>query len=327
LTQLIQASRIEEYLADPENTEKKEGGSFTDESVRLFGYFGLMQVLRVHCLLGDYHLAMKTIQHIDFKVEVPLFYQIPACHVTLYYYMGFSYLMLRRYVDAIRTFSDILSFLSKTAGVNALSYQYDATVKKQEQMYTLLMLALALCPRPVDEAIEKKLRENYGEKQHRLQRGEDLCFEECFNFACPKFVTASISDLNFDSVENFRQNEAFDRQSHLFLKEVKQQQFLPKIGAYMKLYTAITVQKLAQLCEIDEETLCTQLLCVMQKTQQRVCDGGAPLDGPRQVCSEVEFYLDGDMVHINANQEEKPHSEVFLEQILKYQDLLKKMDS
>merc|ERR1712146_748204 len=147
-----------------------------------------------------------------------------------------------------------------------------------------------------------KLRENYGEKQHRLQRGEDLCFEECFNFACPKFVTASISDLNFDSVENFRQNEAFDRQSHLFLKEVKQQQFLPKIGAYMKLYTAISTAKLATLCEMDEEALRDQLMCVMHKTSQRVRKSGAPLEGELQSCSEVEFYLDGDMVHINAQR-------------------------
>merc|ERR1712224_147799 len=109
--------------------------------------------------------------------------------------------------------------------------------------------------------------------------------------ACPKFVTASASEL--ENFESFRQNEAFERQSNLFLQEVKQQQFLPRIGAYMKLYTAITIQKLAALCEIDEETLLTQLMCVIHKTQQCVRQGGAPLDGERQSCSEVEFFIDG----------------------------------
>merc|ERR1719253_1701907 len=93
----------------------------------------------------------------------------------------------------------------------------------------------------------------------------------------------------------------------------------------MKLYTAITTSKLAQLCEMDEEALRDQLMCVMHKTRQRVRRSGAPLDGEVEPCSEVEFYLDGDMVHINAEREERPHSEVFLEHILKYQDLLKKM--
>jgi len=323
LHQLIKTSKIKEYLEDPENPNGLPGGSFKDETTRLFGYFGVMQLLRMHSLLADYHLAMQTIDCIDFDAEVPLFYKIPACHVTLYYYMGFAYLMLRRYVDAIKTFSDILVFLSKTSGVNNLSYQYDQMVKKQDQMYALLLICMALCPRPVDESLEKTMRDKHGEKQARLQRGEELCFEELFSYACPKFISAALPD--FDRPENFNPNEAHQRQKDLFLQEVKEQQFLPRIGSYMKLYTAIKTSKLAQLCEMDEEGLRDQLMCVMHKTQQRVRQKGSPLEGELQLCSEVEFYLDGDMVHINAQRTERPHSEVFLEQILKFQDLLRKM--
>jgi translation initiation factor 3 subunit L len=324
---IIRVSLIEEYLANPENPNKRKG-AFTSESVRLFGYFALLQLLRMHSILGDYHLAMKTIERIDFGAEVPLFYQIPACHVTLFYYMGFAYLMLRRYVDSIRTFNDILAFLAKTTGVNSMSYQHDAMVKKQEQMYALLLLALALCPRPLDEGIERTIRDktDYRDKQARLQRGEEICFEELFQYACPKFVSPANPD--FDNTDGFNPNEAHQRQMKLFLSEVKQQQFLPKIGAYMKLYTAISTSKLATLCEMDEEALRDQLMCVMHKTMQKVRNpigGGAPLAGETQSCSEVDFYLDGDMVHINAQREERPHSEVFLEHIIKYQDLLKKM--
>merc|ERR1719198_593174 len=137
LETLVKSSKIEAYLASP---EENQGPSSKDETTRLLGYFSLMQLLRMHSLLGDYHLAMQTIDCIDIHQEVPLFYKIPACHVTLYYYMGFAYLMMRRYSDSIRTFSDILVFLSKTSGVNSLSYQYDAMVKKQDQMYALCRL-------------------------------------------------------------------------------------------------------------------------------------------------------------------------------------------
>jgi translation initiation factor 3 subunit L len=326
LHQLVRSSLIEEFLANPSNPEGRTRGAFSDESVKLIGYFALMQQLRMHSLLGDYQLAMQTIGKIDLCAEVPLFYQIPACHVTLYYYMGFAYLMLRRYVDSIRTFSDILAFLSKTTGVNSLSYQHDAMVKKQEQMFSLLLLALALCPRPLDEGIERTIKDgknDYRDKQARLQRGEMLAFEEIFQYACPKFVSASPPD--YDNIEHFNANEAHSRQLKLFLAEVKQQQFLPKIGAYMKLYTAISTSKLAALCEMDEEALRDQLMCVMHKTRQCVRKSGTPMDGEFQSCSEVEFYLDGDMVHINAQREERPHAEVLLEHILKYKDLLTKM--
>merc|ERR1719393_937773 len=158
LHQLVRYSRIEEWLQNPDEPNGRNG-AFTDESTRLIGYFALMQLLRMHSLLGDYRLAMQTIERIDFHVEVPLFYSIPACHVTLYYYMGFAYLMLRRYVDAINTFSNILAFLSKTAGVNSLSYQCEAMRKKEEQMYALLLLARSLSPRPLDEALERYILE------------------------------------------------------------------------------------------------------------------------------------------------------------------------
>lgn len=303
LHKLVRTTHIEEYLADPTNPQGRSGAAFTDESTRYLGYFALMQLLRVHSLLGDYRLAMQTVECIDFNQEVPLFYSIPACHVSLYYYMGFAYLMLRRLVDSIRTFSEIIVFLSKTSGVNSLSMQYEFMVKKQEQMYVLLMLGHALCPTQLEESIEKKLRDSHADKQARLARGEELCFEELFQYAAPKFVSAAAPC--FDSAETFQANEAHNRQLQLFLSEVKQQQLLPRIAAYMKLYTAITTSKLAQLCEMDEEALRDQLMCVMHKTHQPVRTDGAPLTGEVRSCSEVEFYLEGNMVHIKAHRTER----------------------
>lgn len=324
LHQLVRFSLIEEWLADPEGGNG-QGAAFTDESTRLIGYFALMQLLRMHSLLGDYRLAMETIESIDFRAEVPLFYRIPACHVTVFYYLGFAYMMMRRYVDASRTFQDILVFLSKISAVNSLSYQYDQMLKKQDQMYVLLLICNALCPQPLDESLEKPIREKHADKQMYLQQGVEGYFEDWFSYACPKFVAASMPDL--ENLDNFNANEAHQRQLHLFLQEVRQQQALPTIGSYMKLYTSLQTSKLAQLCEMDGEGLRDQLMCVMHKTRQLVHQKeGTPLDGALQPCGEVEFYLDGDMVHINAQKPQRPHADVFLEHIVKFQDILKRAD-
>eukprot|EP00440_Ansanella_granifera_P068318 gb/GFBE01074114.1/.p1 GENE.gb/GFBE01074114.1/~~gb/GFBE01074114.1/.p1 ORF type:complete len:517 (+),score=187.01 gb/GFBE01074114.1/:1-1551(+) len=321
LHQLVRYSRIEEWLKNP---NEGKGGAFTDESTRLIGYFALVQLLRMHSLLGDYRLAMETIENIDFNSEVPLFYRTPACHVTVYYYMGFAYMMMRRYVDASRTFQDILAFLSKMSAVNKLSYQFDTMLKKEDQMYVLLLICNTLCPQQLDESLEKPIREKHADKQSRLQESEGA-FEDLFSYACPKFVSASMPDL--DNLENFNANEAHSRQLRLFLQEVKQQQALPTIGSYMKLYTSLQTSKLAQLCEMDEEGLRDQLMCVTHKTRQLVHQKeGRPLDGTLQPCGEVEFYLDGDMVHINAQKPQRPYGDVFLEHILKFQDILKRME-
>jgi len=325
LHDLTKASFINDYLKDPSSANGRKG-AFTNDSVRLIGYFSVMQLMRMHSLLGDYHQAMKTVEHIDFAKELPLFYKIPACHVTLFYYMGFAYLMLRRYADAIRSFSDILVFLGKTSGVNSLSYQFDAMVKKQEQMYFLLLVCLALCPTAVDESLDKIIREKHGEKQARLGRGEELCFEELFNYACPKFISAALPDI--ENAEKLVIAEGHQRQLHLFLTEVRQQQFVPTLGAFMKLYTAITTSKLAQLCDMDEDGLKEQLMCAVHKTRQAVRNGeGSPLAGELAHSSEVEFFLDGDMVHINVHKPQRPHTEVFLEHIGKFQEIIRKLDT
>merc|ERR1712176_197172 len=75
LHKLVKESLVEEWLREPHNPHNK-AGAFTDEFVRYTGYFALMQLLRMQSMLGDYRLALQTIQYIDFQAEVPLFYKV-----------------------------------------------------------------------------------------------------------------------------------------------------------------------------------------------------------------------------------------------------------
>ena len=36
-----------------------------------------------------------------------------GCNITLYYYTGFCYLMMRRYLDASRAFNTILTYINR----------------------------------------------------------------------------------------------------------------------------------------------------------------------------------------------------------------------
>jgi hypothetical protein len=53
------------------------------------------------------------------------FTRVTACHVATYYYVGFCYIMLRRYPDAIRVFVQILNFILRMRQYHTRSYQYD----------------------------------------------------------------------------------------------------------------------------------------------------------------------------------------------------------
>lgn len=43
-----------------------------------------------------------------FPLFQDMYSQVPGCKITTAYYIGFVYMMMRRYHDAINTFSDIL---------------------------------------------------------------------------------------------------------------------------------------------------------------------------------------------------------------------------
>ena len=78
---------------------------------RNFGYFSLIGLLRMHCLMGDYYSASKILSHISLNKQ-GLHNKVIACNVTLFYYAGFVYMMTRNFPDAIRTFQRILKYVN-----------------------------------------------------------------------------------------------------------------------------------------------------------------------------------------------------------------------
>ena len=113
-------------------------------------------------------------------------------------------MMMRRYADAIRTFTNILLYVQRTKTMfQTKSYQNDQINKQTEQMFVLLAICLVLHPQRIDESLLTTLREkNYADKMNKMQRGELPEFEQCFTFSCPKFlspVPPAYDAVNFDS--------------------------------------------------------------------------------------------------------------------------------
>ena len=130
--------------------ESPKSAFASNELYKMMGYFALVGLLRVQCLLGDYRLALSTIAPMDLSKK-GLFTRVTACHISVFYYVGFAYLMMRRYADATKTFSSILFYIGRTKQYHTRSYQYDQIIKKNEQMYALLAIVLCLCPQVTHE--------------------------------------------------------------------------------------------------------------------------------------------------------------------------------
>lgn len=256
---LVAKSKIIPHLESDKTSGNESAESGNSSVLKMIGFFSLIGLLRIHCLHGDYYLALKTINPININTR-GLLTKVTGCHVTFFYYLGFVYMMMRRYVDAIRTFSTILLYANRVKQYHNRTSQYEQVLKKNEQMYGLLAISLSLCPQRVDENVHSFLREKYSDKMQRMQKGGEesyATYEEIFIYACPKFINPAAPNysLLLHDPANFPHNsiqEPLKLQTKLFLNEVKQQALLPTIRSYLKLYTTIPVPKSAGFLELDQ---------------------------------------------------------------------------
>merc|ERR1712183_119721 len=155
-------------------------------------------------------------------------------------------------------------------------------------MYSLLAIAVTLCPQRIDESVHAVLREK--------------CAEEIFSFACPKYVPPQQS---YDREAVNSHQEPYQLQRNIFLHEVRQQVLLPTIRSYMKLYTSIPVEKLGNFLDTTASEFNEHLMCFKHKSHNKVWSAGSPLSGGPKTCSDVDFYLDRSMIHIADTKVEK----------------------
>lgn len=205
-----------------------------------------------------------------------------------------------------------------------------------EQCYALLAIAVTLYPQRVEQSVRLALREMYGEKMRRMQRSflstssnndAFVVIEELLRFACPKFITPTFI-AGADPVKH---------QIRVFINEVKQQRLCPNIKSYLKLYTTIPVSKLAgQFLDTDPDAFRQYLCCLKHKSRQLVrvedsetadtVNGGGPLSGDLINVSDVEFYVDKDMVHIADFKPYKHYGEWFIYSIRKLESIINHLE-
>ncbi|KAG2463479.1 EIF3L factor, partial [Polypterus senegalus] len=330
LHSLVDKSNINRQLevytsgGDPESV----AGEYGRHSLyKMLGYFSLVGLLRLHSLLGDYYQAIKVLENIELNKK-SMYSRVPECQITTYYYVGFAYLMMRRYQDAIRVFANILLYIQRTRNMFQRStYKYEMINKQNEQMHGLLAIALTMYPMRIDESIHTQLREKYGDKMLRMQKGDLQVFEELFSFACPKFLSPVVP--NYDTVHPNYHKEPFQQQLKVFAEEVQQQAQLSTIRSFLKLYTTMPVAKLAGFLDMSEQEFRIQLLVFKHKMKNLVWTSGiSALDGEFQSASEVDFYIDKDMIHIADTKVARRYGDFFIRQIHKFEELnrtLKKM--
>eukprot|EP01132_Coremiostelium_polycephalum_P004251 gene4251-5320_t len=307
---IIKKSQI--FNANPSSKYETSVEDFCSHPVyKMLGYYSVISLVRVQCLLGDYTLALKTLELIDMGKKAMYTY-VTACHISLYYYLGFAYIMSRRYNEATKALNTIL--ISAASKSKAQNFQSDHNEKKIDKMYALLCICQALYPNKIDENVNTLLKEKFGDKLLRLQKGEIGVYEELFTFAAPRCVgpvPPYMSGLNQSALDPHRLQLA------LFIEEVKQQSLLTTIRSYITLYSTISIQKLGELLQMDPEDLRVKLTCYKHKLINVLGKGDTKWNNQL----DIDFYIDQDMIHID-NRLYAKETDSFINSILKFEGSL-----
>ena len=65
--------------------------------LKMLGYYSMIGQLRCLTVIGEYEQALKALHPLNiFDKTFLLTSKITTCHISLYYYAGFCYLMLGR---------------------------------------------------------------------------------------------------------------------------------------------------------------------------------------------------------------------------------------
>lgn len=299
LYSLVDKSNINEQLREFNNGRDPDAvaGEFGRLIFyKMLGYFSLIGLLRLHCMLGDYYLAIKVLENIDLnrqQLQSMAISRVLACQVTTFYYVGFAYMMMRRYSDAIRTFSNILVYLQRTKPAQIYhfrTFQTEMIEKQTDHIYKLLGICLALHPQRIDESILSQLETKMHDSFNKLCAGDIKEFKSVFRLSCPKIISFMPGNMSYL------------HQINIFLEEVKQQQKLLEIRSLLKFYTTMTIEKLAALVENQPEELTRFLLCFKHKMQNYSIKGldtaAKNLENELHLGTDVDFYIDKDMIHI-----------------------------
>lgn len=246
-----------------------KGGKGPSELHRQFGSFAAVEMARLECLLGDYTASLKALSTLNLNDRSEIFMQLPTCQVSVFYHAGICHLMLRRYADAIETFSDVILHVSRMLkpGAGSMNRVVSSLLQKiLDKILAMTCMSIALCPgHRVDDQVRDLVEAKYGDKLRRMNGGEIQAFVDLFEQTCPKFISPLVPDY---SVSVNMGQDAFGNQVSIFIAECMQQTSVLKIRSYMRLYASIDISKLARFADVSEPSFISQLISLRHKSME-----------------------------------------------------------
>jgi len=300
------------------------------ETLSVYACIGM---LRVNCAMGDYIGGIESMRDVDAsgKHEQVM---VPAAHASLHYYLSFAYLMTRRYADCVKCAVDGLTYLSRNKALIPRTYQQSNINKMQEQMYGILALATSLVPQRLDENLASGVQDRFASQMQQMRKMDLDAYRQLFEAVCPKLIPMCMEPAGNKHAEN-----PLELQLAVFLDEVRAVFRVPDIYSYLKMCTAINVDRLTSFLGEKDGSLARKLLYLKHRTQsgslyaenkkkEEKRPEGTPQPRSKETSSsEMQFVVSEEMVHVTEKRQVKQHADFFIREILRYEYIVADVDN
>jgi len=306
-----------------------EGDRQVSPAYTYLATFSSVALSRLECLLGDYTACLQALTPIvvhdqyvipkeDAKATVrDVLNSVAGAKISLAYHAGVSFLMLRRYRDALKALGDICAYLQrvfKTGQLRKLP-DFEQYNKQYDRMLSLMAVLVHICPsanQVLEDSVRKAVREKYGTRVEAASTSGSSTYEEFF--ASPKFISAS----------PMHPGQFHRQQVQCFVHEMKPQRAFRELQSYLKLYTSIPVSKLASFYDQSSPEFLPLLLSYKARTRQiERDDDDTYIGGTYKTALDIHFYLVGDNCHVDEPEKQRRFETYFASQILQNSEIQK----
>ena len=297
---IVKASDICDRIRDVKEERMPVFSVFDDEKSRclhvrrVLGLFSLVALLRVNVLLGDYYAAMDIADRLQLHtVAAKIMKRVPAAHVSLFYHVGFAYLMLRRYADAADMFNEALA-------VRPEQRQYADALQQQSLSLLAMTSTLGGMPFDVNSFVDRSKKVQQEEDVLLMEQGDIDRLREVFMRTCPKFIPMGEVATGGAALTGL---EGKEQQCRVFMREVQQRVGVLRLRGYLRLYQTVTTDKVALLLGCAPEEVDSQILCCKLKMRQLTHpedekEGTHPLRGEWMSHTNIDFTVSGNTVNV-----------------------------
>eukprot|EP01101_Sappina_pedata_P010266 TRINITY_DN6423_c0_g1_i1.p1 TRINITY_DN6423_c0_g1~~TRINITY_DN6423_c0_g1_i1.p1 ORF type:complete len:583 (-),score=303.57 TRINITY_DN6423_c0_g1_i1:115-1863(-) len=286
--------------------------------LKKIAFFAMVGLLRLNCLLGDYTAAINSVNFISLSKNPSM--QVIGCHFNLHYYLGFSYMMLKRYSDAIRVFVSVISFINRARQINS---KHEKILKRADRIYGLLAICMTFNSIRIHDVVLHKMREKFADRLPRLQKGDESCFKDLFVLSAPRIITPTLPTEG-STQEKTKAAQQMDE----FLEEVREQTMISNLRSFLKLYSTLSLAKLVKFLEVDEETARKNLENAKKRARSVVWSQGPLSSGTLELTTgDIDFEIEKDMISVTSHKPVRRVGDYFSRNTIKFEEILRSFDS